>query len=65
MFTMNEWNSGQQWCRGDRETERRRRRREKKGEREREREREREGEGEVKRRRGDFIAIGRSTRGQG
>ncbi len=35
--------------------------------REREREREREGgrEGEVKRRRGDFIAIGRSTRGQG
>lgn len=26
---MNEWNSGQQWCRGDRETERRRRRRKK------------------------------------
>lgn len=51
---MNEWNSGQQWCRG---TEGDRKEEEKEQE-------ERRG-GEVERRRGDFIAIGRSTRGQG
>lgn len=57
---MNEWNSGQQWCRG---TERDRKEEEQKGRREGEAEGGRERV--VKRRRGDFIAIGWITRGQG
>lgn len=55
---MNEWNSGQQWCRRDRERQRG-------GGEGGIKERDGEREGEVKRRRGDFNTIGRSTTGQG